>query len=148
MFKPTGARTPEEYIQGLPTERRIEVERLHRLIRKIAPSLKPQIRSGMIGYGTFRYRSSSGREGEWSAVLLAGQKNYGPLYVCATDGKTYLAESYKSRFPKASIGKSCIRFKRLEDLDPEALEELLREGARFKGFHSQASKRKPSSQRR
>jgi uncharacterized protein YdhG (YjbR/CyaY superfamily) len=31
--------------------------------------------------------------------------------------------------PKAKIGKGCVRFKRLGDLDPAALKKLIREGA-------------------
>jgi hypothetical protein len=52
------------------------------------------------------------------------------LYVTAAapDGG-YLAESYRPRLPKASIGKSCVRFKRLGDLDQEALAGLLRAAA-------------------
>jgi hypothetical protein len=45
------------------------------------------------------------------------------------DGR-YLAEAYRERLPKASIGKSCIRFKRLGDLDQDALADVLREAAR------------------
>jgi hypothetical protein len=43
----------------------------------------------------------------------------------------YLAESYRDRLPKASIGKSCVRFKRLGDLDQDTLEALVREAAQL-----------------
>jgi hypothetical protein len=42
------------------------------------------------------------------------------------DGR-YLAEAYEDRLPKASIGRSCIRFKRVDDLDQEVLATLFRE---------------------
>jgi hypothetical protein len=41
----------------------------------------------------------------------------------------YLAERYRERLPKASIGKGCVRFRRLGDLDRQALASLLREAA-------------------
>ena len=41
-----------------------------------------------------------------------------------------LAEGYRDRLPKADIGKSCVRFQRLDDLDQEALRELVREAAK------------------
>lgn len=50
MFKPTAAKTPEEYIAMLPEPRRQEIEKLHALITKTVPALKPYIISGMIGY--------------------------------------------------------------------------------------------------
>jgi hypothetical protein len=60
-------------------------------------------------------------------VAVASNKNYISLYVTAADPDGgYLAERYQDQLPKASIGKSCIRFKRLGDLDREVLEGLLR----------------------
>ncbi len=85
----------------------------------------------MIGYGRYRYRYETGREGETSMISLASRKQYISLYVfCATEGR-YLAHSYVDRLPKASIGKSCVRFKRLADVDLDILEELLIEAGRI-----------------
>jgi hypothetical protein len=49
----------------------------------------------------------------------------------APDGGRYLAESYKDRPPKADIGRSCVRFKRPDDLDEDALKQLIRAGVGF-----------------
>jgi Domain of unknown function (DU1801) len=91
------------------------------------PQLEPTMDFGMLGYGKYHYRYPSGREGDWMLVAVASNKNYISLYVTAAapDGG-YLAETYKEQLPKASIGKSCIRFKRLGDVDQEVLERLLR----------------------
>jgi uncharacterized protein DUF1801 len=83
----------------------------------------------MLAYGRYHYRYASGREGDWFRIGLASQKRYISLYVTAANGERYVAETYKDRLPKAGIGKSCVRFKRLEDLDRSALESLIREGA-------------------
>ena len=80
----------------------------------------------MPGYGRYHYRYASGREGDWMLVGMASNKNYISLYVTATtDDGRYLAETFRPRLPKASIGKSRIRFKRLSDVDTAALTELL-----------------------
>ena len=42
------------------------------------------------------------------------------------------AGRYKEALAKANIGKSCVRFKRLSDLDTAALKKLIRESAAFK----------------
>ena len=47
-----------------------------------------------------------------------------------TEDGRYLAESRADRFPKASVGKSCVRFKRLDDLDEGELRDLLAEAGR------------------
>ena len=95
----------------------------------MAPDLEPRIQSGMLAYGTYRYRYSTGREGEWFPIGLASQKRYISLYVIATLGDRYLAETYVDRLPKADIGRSCVRFKRLTDVDERLLEQLIRAGA-------------------
>ena len=76
------------------------------------------------------YRSKSGREGDWSTIALASQKRYISLYISpAGERGRYLAESYADRLPKADIGRSCVRVKRLSDVDEGALTELIREAA-------------------
>ncbi len=133
MFKPTLAKTPEEYIAGIPEPRRADIETIHALIQKTVPSLKPHILSGMIGYGTYHYRYASGREGDWSLIALANQKNYISVYICSVDNGTYIAENYKDKLPKASIGKSCIRFKKLSDIDLLILTDIIKKAEKTGG---------------
>lgn len=122
-------RTPEEYFAALPEPRRGEVLALHDLIRREAPDLEPHIRSGMVGYGSYHYRYDSGREGDWFVVGLAGRRAYVSLYVSASDGDRYLAETYRDRLPKADIGRGCVRIKRLSDVDLTTVAELIRAAA-------------------
>src|SRR6185503_9812156 len=133
MFKTTAAKTPEEYVDLITEPRKSEIKKLDAFIRKTVPKLKPFIINGMIGYGSFHYKSKSGIEGDWAKILLAAQKNYISVYVCAIDAGQYVAEKYKKDFPKANIGKSCIRFKKTEDIDLEMLKKVLLEGEKH-GF--------------
>lgn len=133
MFKPTSAQTPDEYIAAIPEPRRQDFETIHALIQKTVPSLKPHILSGMIGYGTYHYRYASGREGDWSLIALANQKNYISVYVCALENAKYIAEAYRDKLPKASIGKSCIRFKTLKDIDLSILTEIIKKAEKVGG---------------
>ncbi|MBX3119865.1 MAG: DUF1801 domain-containing protein [Fimbriimonadaceae bacterium] len=104
----TAVKTAEEYIEGLEEPRKSEIERIHRLIQELAPGLNPHIRSGMIGYGTYHYKYDSGREGDWFRFGLASNKNYISVYVCAGNENGYIAEQYKDRQPKASIGRAAF----------------------------------------
>ena len=127
MFKPTAAKTPEEYIDLISEPRRSEIQKIDAFIRKTVPDLQPFIVSGMIGYGPYRYKTASGREGDWAVVLLASQKNYISIYACGVvDGK-YVAERYGEALPKANIGKSCIRIKKASDIDYDVLKSILLE---------------------
>lgn len=133
MFKSTSAANPQEYIESIPEPRRQDVEKIHTLIQKTVPSLTPHILSGMIGYGTYHYRYASGREGDWSLICLASQKNYLSVYICCVQDGQYLAEGYKDKLPKASIGKSCIRFKSLSDIDLSTLTEIIKNAEKIGG---------------
>ena len=124
------ASTPAEYIARLDEPRKSEIAALDALIRKAAPKLRPFIHSGMLAYGPWHYKYATGREGDWFRIGLASNKNYISLYVCAGDECGYIAERYKKALPQANIGRSCVRFKRLGDLDQAALKKLIQEGAR------------------
>jgi hypothetical protein len=124
-----GAR--EDYIAALAEPRRTDVAALDALIREHAPGLEPVVAGKMLGYGPFHYRYASGREGDTTLLGLASQKRYISLYVLCANGGRYLAESYVERLPKASVGKSCVRFARLSDVDPAVLAELVTEAARL-----------------
>lgn len=127
--KPVDASTPDEYVARLDEPRHSQIRRLYNLIRETVPELEPHMRSGMIGFGSYHYKYPTGREGDWFIIGLASNKNYISLYVVGTDGDEYVAERYRDRLPKTSIGKSCVRFKRLEDVDPAVIIQLIRDGA-------------------
>jgi hypothetical protein len=131
MFKPTKAQNRTDYIAAIPEPRRSEIKELDAFIRKMLPKMKPFFLVNMLAYGPFHYKSKSGREGDWAYFALASQKNYISLYVCVVDGKKYLAEKYKKDLPKTSIGRSCIRFKKLEDADLQAIGKILKEADRL-----------------
>lgn len=131
---PTDPTTPEAYIASLPPDRQAAVQALHDAIREAAPNLDPHLRHGFLGYGTYHYKYASGREGDWFVVGLASQKHYLSLYLCASEPGGYLAERNKDRLGKVSVGRSCIRFKRLEDLNLAVARELI---ARAAALHQQ-----------
>lgn len=136
MHGSSKAKTPSEYLSELPEPRKAELAALHRLIRKAAPKLKPFMLGGMLGYGKYHYKSSSGREGDWSVIALANQKNYISLYVCAVDDGKYVAEAFKKELPRASIGKSCVRIKKLADVDLKVIARMLKRAAKLGGMNS------------
>ncbi len=131
MKAPAEVTTPRGYIASLPADRRKVVKALHEAIRKAAPKLEPHIASGMLGYGRYHYKYASGREGDAAVVALASQKNHLSLYLCAVEDGEYLAEKNKARLGKVSVGRSCIRFKKLEELDLKVAMELVRKAARL-----------------
>jgi hypothetical protein len=123
-------KTPAEYIDAVDEKRRPDIAALDALIREHAPELEPVVMDGMLGYGPFHYRYATGREGDACKLSIASNASYISLYCFAADAEGHVAERYVDRLPTASIGKSCVRFKRLADLDEEALVALIEETAK------------------
>src|SRR5438046_3149186 len=103
------AATVPAYLKELDEQPRKALATLRKLIRRVAPQAKEGMRYGMPYY-------------EWNGPLfsLAAQKHYLALYVCDVD-----LDKIKAKLGKTNCGKGCIRFKKLDDLNLEALEQLL-----------------------
>ncbi len=80
------------------------------------------LHSGLIGFGTYHYKSASGQEGDWFPVGFASRKAAITVYLgVSLEGSTgLLAKSGKHK-----TGKGCIYIKRLADVDLAVLEELV-----------------------
>lgn len=125
MFKPVKATSSEEYFSNLPPERREPMRFMDDFIKKSAPSLKPAFAYNMPGYGMFKYKNYKKEIIDWPVVSIASQKNYISLYICSVVDGEYIAEKYKNKLGKVSVGKSCIRFKNVDDLNLDELKKVL-----------------------
>ena len=110
------AGTVAQYLKEQPEERRRALGTIRRMIRKAAPGAKETMGVGM---ATYSWRKSM-------LFALAAQKKYLALYVCDTP----LVAKHRARLGAVDCGKSCIRFKNLDDLDLDGVEALLTEAAR------------------
>jgi hypothetical protein len=125
--------TVEEHLAAVEGPRAGDVRRLHELIASEAPDLPVEATAAQLGFGPFRYRYASGREGDSHLITLMNRKGYVAMYVNSSEGDGYVAERFAERLPKASIGKSCVRIKRLDDVDLDAVRELVRTAVRVGG---------------
>ena len=137
MFKPIKGKTVKEYLAALPPERLKPIEFLHEFIQKASPKLKSHFAYNMLGYGSFKTKNYKKEIIEWPTVALANQKNYISLYVCALEDGEYLAEKYQKDLGKVDVGKSCIRFKKLADLNLPVLKKVLQQAAKMPGLVSE-----------
>ncbi len=143
MFKPVKAKSIEEYFKMLPDERREALEFLHKFILDTAPSLKPNFIYNMPGYGKFEYKQSFSTNKnpkkevmEWPTIAVASQKNYISIYVCSIEKGEYIAEKFKDQLGKVSVGRSCIRFKKIEDLNLGTLKTVIKLAEKSPGLVS------------
>ena len=137
MAKPLPS--PEDYIATLPEDRRATMAALHQAIRKAVPKLAPVVRTGMgptpiIAYGIYRYRSASGREGDWFLIGLSPGKKEFALHICVGGKDGYLVEKNAAKLGKVKTGRSCINFKQLEDLNLGEVMKLVKQAPKLGGI--------------
>ena len=78
----------------------------------------------IIGFGDYRYKYESGREGDWFLTGFAPRKQNLTLYIMP--GFERYNELMAS-LGKYKTGKSCLYINKLEDVDLAVLEELIRQ---------------------
>lgn len=77
----------------------------------------------IVGFGSYHYKYESGREGDWFLTGFAPRKRALTLYIMAGfDAYDALLE----KLGKYKTGKSCLYVNKLEDVDLDALRELIR----------------------
>lgn len=114
--------TVTDYLGGLPDERRAALVKLRALVRKNLPKgYKEQIGYGMICYVVPLPVYPETYNGEPLCYLaLASQKNHMAIYTMGLysdpDNLPKFREGFRKAGRKLDMGKSCIRFKRLDDL--------------------------------
>ena len=126
MFAKNDANSVEEYLLMVPGDRKKDIDFLHAFIQKAVPKLKTYFASNMIGYGSFYYLDSKKQKRDWPIIALANQKNYITIYVCTVIADKAAAEKYKKDLGKLTKGLSCIRFKKIEEINLETLKTVLK----------------------
>ena len=103
-------------------EKREECFTLLELMKEITDE-KPKIwRGNMVGFGTYRYKYDSGREGEWFLTGFCPRKNNLVVYIVA-GFKEY--DTLLSKLGTYKTGSSCLYLNSLGDVDIEVLKELV-----------------------
>jgi hypothetical protein len=76
----------------------------------------------IVGFGSYHYRYASGREGDWFLTGFSPRKQNLTLYIMAGFDRY---DALLEQLGKHKTGKSCLYIKRLEDVDPQALRQLV-----------------------
>ena len=78
--------------------------------------------TSIIGFGSYRYKYASGREGDWPIIGLSPRKQNLTIYIMPgfADCKDLLA-----KLGKHTTGGSCLYIKRLADIDMPTLKKLI-----------------------
>jgi hypothetical protein len=102
-------------------ERRADCAAIAALMQSV--SGEPAVLWGnIIGFGSYRYRYASGREGDWPLVAFAPRKGDISLYLASDYPRR---AEHLSRLGRHKTGKSCVYVRRLSDIDPSVLREMI-----------------------
>jgi uncharacterized protein YdhG (YjbR/CyaY superfamily) len=115
------------YIDSLPQDRRETIEQLRNLVLKNLPSgYEEALEWGMLCYQVplSAYPDTYNKRPLVYAAI-ASQKNHIALYLNCAYASDELRAEFENRFAKSGkkldMGKSCLRFKKLEDIDLDAV---------------------------
>lgn len=119
------AQTVKQYLAELPADRRAAIEAVRKVILKnLDKNYQEGMQYGMIGYYVPHSVYPSGYHCDPKQPLpfagLASQKNHMAVYLMCVYGSPEHEEWFRKAWAKAGkkldMGKSCIRFKKLEDI--------------------------------
>jgi uncharacterized protein DUF1801 len=117
----------EAFIGALPDERRREEARALDAIYRRVTGLAPKMWGpSIVGYGSYDYRYDSGRTGTMCKAGFSPRKAALTLYLVDDHGARQAdADALFARLGPHSTGKSCLYIRRLDKVDPAALEGLV-----------------------
>ena len=116
------ATTVDEYLSGLPDDRRSAIEAVREVVLKNLPDgYEEAMNWGMITYQVplETYPDTYNKQPLMYAAL-ASQKNHMAVYLMgiymSEDDRQKFEAAYKKTGKRYDVGKSCVRFKKLDDL--------------------------------
>lgn len=131
------AKTPDEYYSSLPADRREAMQALRNVIREnLDPVYIEEMGYGMPGWSVPHSVYPDGYHCNPKIALpyagLASQKQYMSLYLMFIYGDgnkamhDWFVAAWKKTGKKLNMGKSCIRFRKLDDLALDVIAEAVR----------------------
>jgi len=123
------AKTVEEYLQELPEDRKETISKVRDIILQNLPKGYEEVMNwGMITYQVpLEYYPDTYNKKPLMYAALASQKNHMAVYLSGIyineETQKQFETAYKATGKKYNVGKSCVRFKKLEDLPLQLIEK-------------------------
>jgi Domain of unknown function (DU1801) len=119
------AASVEDYLAAKASpEQLADCKALMALLKKVTKQAPKMWGPSIVGYGSYSYRYESGRTGE---SCLTGFAVRGKELVVYLVTESPEQQALLTRLGKHKMGKACLYFKRLADLDAQVLESLIAE---------------------
>jgi len=136
-MRPTGA-SVAEFLARVPDEqRREDARRLCAMMQQITGQPPAMWGTSIIGFGTYHYRYASGRQGDAALASFSPRSQHLVIYLIG--GFENRHRSVLARLGPHKTGKGCLYIKRLDDVDHDALRELIDRSVRVRKGIGQAT---------
>jgi hypothetical protein len=120
--KPTSSSVADYIASRATDEQRADCKVLMTMFKRVTGEKPKMWGPSIVGYGSYRYTYPSGTTGTSSLTGFAIRGKELVVYLVAeADGQ----ESLRAKLGKHKMGKACLYFRRLADLDPAVLEQLV-----------------------
>ena len=117
------------FLAAVPDEqRRQDARRLCAMMREITGEPPTMWGTSIIGFGTYHYRYASGHEGDAPLASFSPRRQHLAIYLVGEFGDRY--QPLLARLGPHKTGEGCLYLKRLDDVDHDALRELVDRSAR------------------
>ena len=126
--KPTGVSVDEFLDKVADPQRREDAEKVRATMERLSGEPAAMWGSSIVGFGRYRYRYESGREGEWARIGFSPRAKELVLYLM---GGFPRHQALMEKLGKHRTGKSCLYIRRLGDVDEGVLEELIVEALAY-----------------
>ena len=116
-------------------QRRKDSKAIAKMMKELTGEPPRMWGSSIVGFGTYHYKYATGREGDWPLTGFSPRKQALTLYI-----KSGFSE-YKpllKKLGKFKTGKACLYIKKLDDVDPKVLRELIKRSVKAKAQHEGA----------
>ena len=120
--KPTDASVADYIASRADAQQRADCRELMAMLGRVTGQTPRMWGPSIVGYGSYRYTYESGRTGE---APMAGFAIRGRELVVYLSADSEERRALLSRLGKHRMGKVCLYFKRLADLDASVLEQLV-----------------------
>lgn len=112
-----------DFLSGVEDEeKRADCFAVLEMMRRITGAEPKMWGASIVGFGSYRFKYESGREGDWFIVGFSPRKQSLTLYVM-TGFARY--DELLAKLGKHKTGKSCLYINRLDDVDADVLGELI-----------------------
>jgi Domain of unknown function (DU1801) len=123
--KPTN-QSVKEFLNKIPEpERRTDCFAVAKIMEEISGEKPTMWGPSIVGFGSYRYKYASGREGDWPMMGFSPRKKDLTLYIMMGFEKH---ADLMEKLGKHSTGKSCLYIKRLSDVHIPTLKKLIKIG--------------------